>query len=53
MLCRCDSELGALLTESVPPMDLQQLSAFRGVLAKRKRQVDDVKMVEEEKLRGS
>ena len=50
MLRHCDSELDALLTESVPPIDLERISAFRGVLAKHKRKADDVKMAEEEKL---
>ena len=48
MLRHCDS----LLIEAVPPIDLQKLSVFRGVLAKQKRQSDDDRLANEEKLLG-
>ena len=50
MLRHCDSELDAILNDTVPPCDLEKISAFRAVLSKHKKETDEMKMAEEEQL---
>ena len=53
MLRHCDCEMDALLVESVPPIDLQNISVFRAALAKHARKAEEEKLAEDEKLHSS